>query len=54
MAIDAALFHLYLYYDHGRYIKALGDKTLFANPHYSAIAHAMGGRGRPGSRSLNA
>ncbi len=42
MAIDAALFHLYLYYDHGRYIKALGDKTLFANPHYSAIAHAMG------------
>ena len=43
MAIDAALFHLYLYYDHGRYIKALGDKTLFANPHYSAIAHAMGG-----------
>ena len=43
MAIDAALFHLYLYYDHGRYIKALGDKTLFSNPHYSAIAHAMGG-----------
>ncbi len=42
MAIDAALFHLYLYYDHGRYIKALGDKTLFTNRHYSAIAHAMG------------
>ncbi|MEK9654599.1 MAG: lysophospholipid acyltransferase family protein [Halieaceae bacterium] len=43
MAIDAALFHLYLYYDHGRYIKGLGDKTLFANPYYAAIAHAMGG-----------
>jgi 1-acyl-sn-glycerol-3-phosphate acyltransferase len=43
MAIDAALFHLYLYYDHGRYVKALGDKTLFANAHYAAIAHAMGG-----------
>ncbi len=43
MAIDAALFHLYLYYDHGRYVKGLGDKTLFANPYYAAIAHAMGG-----------
>lgn len=43
MAIDAALFHLYLYYDHGRYVKGLGDKTLFANPHYAAIVHAMGG-----------
>ena len=43
LAIDAALFHLYLYYDHGRYVKGLGDKTLFANPHYAAIAHAMGG-----------
>jgi 1-acyl-sn-glycerol-3-phosphate acyltransferase len=43
MAIDAALFHLYLYYDHGRYVKGLGDKTLFANAHYAAIAHAMGG-----------
>ena len=30
MAIDAALFHLYLYYDHGRYVKGLGDKSLFA------------------------
>ena len=43
MAIDAALFHLHLYYDHGRYVKGLGDKTLFANAHYAAIAHAMGG-----------
>ena len=43
MAVDAALFHLYLYYDHGRYVKALGDKTLFANTQYAAIAHAMGG-----------
>lgn len=43
MAIDAALFHLYLYYDHGRYVKGLGDKTLFANARYAAIAHAMGG-----------
>lgn len=43
MAIDAALFHLYLYYDHGRYVKGLGDKSLFANPYYAAIAHAMGG-----------
>jgi 1-acyl-sn-glycerol-3-phosphate acyltransferase len=43
MAIDAALFHLYLYYDHGRYVKGLGDKTLFANPYYAEIAHAMGG-----------
>ncbi|MDG2460341.1 MAG: lysophospholipid acyltransferase family protein [Luminiphilus sp.] len=43
MAIDAALFHLYLYYDHGRYVKGLGDKTLFANPYYAALAHAMGG-----------
>lgn len=43
MAIDAALFHLCLYYDHGRYVKGLGDKTLFANPHYAAIVHAMGG-----------
>jgi 1-acyl-sn-glycerol-3-phosphate acyltransferase len=43
MAIDAALFHLYLYYDHRRYVKGLGDKTLFANAHYAAIAHAMGG-----------
>ena len=43
MAIDAELFHLYLYYDYGRYVKGLGDKTLFANAHYAAIAHAMGG-----------
>ncbi len=43
MAIDAALFHLYLYYDHGRYVKGLGDKSLFANAHYAAVAHAMGG-----------
>ncbi|GIS24473.1 MAG: hypothetical protein CM15mP125_1600 [Gammaproteobacteria bacterium] len=43
MAVDAALFHLYLYYDHGRYVKGLGDKSLFANAHYAAIAHAMGG-----------
>ena len=43
MAIDAALFHLYLYYDHGRYVKGLGDKSLFANPYYAAVAHAMGG-----------
>lgn len=43
MAVDAALFHLYLYYDHGRYVKALGDKTLFANARYAAIAHSMGG-----------
>ena len=27
MAIDAALFHLYLYYDHGRDGKGLGDKS---------------------------
>ena len=43
MAIDAALFHLYLYYDHGRYVKGLGDKSLFANRYYAAVAHAMGG-----------
>ncbi len=43
MAIDAALFHLYLYYDYGRYVKGLGDKSLFANPQYSKLAHAMGG-----------
>ena len=43
MAIDAALFHLYLYYDHGRYVKGLGDKSLFTNPYYAAVAHAMGG-----------
>ncbi len=43
MALDAVLFHLYLYYDHGRYIKALGDKSLFANPYYATVAHAMGG-----------
>ena len=43
MAIDAALFHLYLYYDHGRYVKGLGDKSLFANPYYASVAHAMGG-----------
>ena len=43
MAMDAALFHLYLYYDHGRYVKGLGDKSLFANPYYAAVAHAMGG-----------
>ena len=43
LAVDAALFHLYLYYDHGRYVKGLGDKSLFANAHYAAIAHAMGG-----------
>ena len=43
MAVDAALFHLYLYYDHGRYVKGLGDRRLFANEQYAAIAHAMGG-----------
>ena len=43
MAIDAALFHLYLYYDHGRYVKGLGDKSLFANLYYASVAHAMGG-----------
>ena len=42
MALDAFVFHAFLYYDHGRYIKGLGDKSLFANPHYASLAHAMG------------
>ncbi len=41
-ALDAILFHLYLYYDYGRYIKALGDKSLFKNKRYAGLAHAVG------------
>jgi 1-acyl-sn-glycerol-3-phosphate acyltransferase len=43
LAVDAFIFHLYMYYDHGRFLRGLGDRSLFANRHYSALAHALGG-----------
>lgn len=42
LALDAGLFHLLLQYDHNRFLRPLGDKTLFAQPQYARLVHSMG------------
>lgn len=42
LALDAGLFHLLLQYDHNRFLRPLGDKSLFSQPHYAKLVHSMG------------
>lgn len=41
-AVDSLSFHLLLHYDYGRFLRPLGDKTLFANRQYADAVIAMG------------
>lgn len=42
LALDAGVFHLLLQYDHNRFLRPLGDKSLFAQPQYAQLVHIMG------------
>lgn len=40
LAVDATIFHLLMHYDYARFLRPLGDKTLFANKQYAdAVIH---------------
>lgn len=42
LAVDAAVFHLLFHYDHNRFLRPLGDKTLFAQHEYARLVHSLG------------
>ena len=42
LAADAFPFHWLLHYDHGRFLRPLGDRTLFANEHYANLVIPRG------------
>lgn len=42
LAVDAAVFHLLFQYDHNRFLRPLGDKTLFTQPQYAELCHQLG------------
>jgi 1-acyl-sn-glycerol-3-phosphate acyltransferase len=42
LAVDATVFHLLFHYDHNRFLRPLGDKTLFAQPQYARLCHSLG------------
>ncbi len=42
LALDAFSFHMLLHFDYGRFLRPLGDKTLFANPQYADAVIALG------------
>ena len=42
LALDAFVFHLLMHYDYGRFLRPLGDKTLFANQQYADAVISMG------------
>lgn len=48
LALDAFTFQLLMHYDYGRFLRPLGDRTLFQNRHYAATVVALGAaRGEP-------
>ena len=42
LAMDAFAFHTLLSYDYGRFLRPLGDRTLFENPQYADTVISMG------------
>ena len=42
LAVDATIFHLLMHYDYGRFLRPLGDKTLFANKQYADAVIQLG------------
>lgn len=42
LALDAFVFHLLMHYDYGRFLRPLGDRTLFANQQYADLVISMG------------
>lgn len=42
LAVDAFVFHLLMHYDYGRFLRPLGDKTLFANQQYADAVINLG------------
>lgn len=42
LALDAFIFHLLMHYDYGRFLRPLGDRTLFANEQYRNIVVELG------------
>lgn len=42
LAVDAFVFHLLMHYDYGRFLRPLGDKTLFANRQYADAVINLG------------
>lgn len=42
LALDGMIFHLLMHYDHGRFLRALGDRSLFENPQYRDMVVSMG------------
>lgn len=42
LAGDAFVFHLLMYYDYGRFLRPLGDHTLFANTQYADVVINLG------------
>ena len=48
LAVDGFVFWTLMNYDYGRFLRALGDKSLFANPQYASVVTSLGaGLGRP-------
>jgi len=42
LAIDAFVFHLLMHYDYGRFLRPLGDRTLFENKQYADLVISLG------------
>jgi len=42
LALDAFVFHLLMHYDYGRFLRPLGDRTLFANQQYADLVINLG------------
>lgn len=42
LALDAFVFHLLMHYDYSRFLRPLGDKTLFANQQYADLVISLG------------
>ena len=42
LAIDAFVFHLLMHYDYGRFLRPLGDRSLFENAQYADLVISLG------------
>lgn len=42
LALDAFSFHMLMHYDYGRFLRPLGDRTLFANQQYADAVIGLG------------
>lgn len=42
LALDSVVFHLLMHYDYGRFLRPLGDRTLFENRQYADVVIALG------------